>query len=84
MAGESEDTKRRSDRTMLFLALVMAAGLLGILIYATNFGSMQQFSAIASVAIVMAGAAAVTGALHGVPIWNPAYVRTAAERPGTL
>jgi hypothetical protein len=60
MAKDKESQERRSDQTMMSLALMMAVGILGIFFYASQFGNLKQFASIAGVGIVMAGASALT------------------------
>ena len=62
---ERQDKERQSDRTMRLLAVMMAAGLLGILVYATQFLKQGQVTSVAGLGIMMAGASAVGGGLLG-------------------
>jgi hypothetical protein len=65
MAEKKSDKEQQSERTMRLLAVVMGAGLLGILVNAAQFWNQGQFASVTGLSIVMAGASAVGGGLLG-------------------
>jgi hypothetical protein len=50
---------------MRLLAVVMGAGLVGILVNAVQFRKIGQFASVAGLSILMAGASTVAGGLLG-------------------